>query len=145
MSSFAMANGSAREVRNDFRQSPGGPEAEYLDIGDIAFRTELLLEGIFNKNGDWWYTSPNGLNNNYRYDSKNKEQKKEFIRILFLIRFSPNYHVFGFFSTANACITNVLLIFWDTAGSKSSCFGFYRFFTMGISTPHCFYKTRLCI
>ena len=72
MSSFAMANGSAREVRNDFRQSPGGPEAEYLDIGDIAFRTELLLEGIFNKNGDWWYTSPNGLNNNYRYDSKNK-------------------------------------------------------------------------
>lgn len=72
LATFAFANGSAREFRNDFRQAPGIPDAEYLDIGDVSFRTELLLEAIFNKRGDWWYTVPTGMNNFFRYDSTDK-------------------------------------------------------------------------
>ena len=72
LATFAFADGSAREFRNDFRQAPGIPDAEYLDVGDVSFRTELLLEAIFNKRGDWWYTVPSGMNNFFRYDSTDK-------------------------------------------------------------------------
>jgi len=69
---FSMASSSAIEFRNDFRQSSGIPSAEYLDVSDISIRTELLLEGIFNKTGDGWYTVPAGINNYFRYNSANK-------------------------------------------------------------------------
>lgn len=70
---FGMASSSIIDFRNDFRQSSGIPSAEYLDVSDIAVRTELLLEGIFNKTGDGWYTTPAGVNNYLGcYNSANK-------------------------------------------------------------------------
>ena len=44
--------GSAVEPRNDFAQTPGFVDAEYLDVYDIAVRAEIMFEGIFNKRGD---------------------------------------------------------------------------------------------
>lgn len=74
---ISMANSSAIEFRNDFRQTPGFVKAEYLDVYDIAVRAEFLFEGIFNKLGDGWYTTPNGLNNHFRYDTSRQDLKNQ--------------------------------------------------------------------
>ena len=63
--------GSAVEPRHDFAQTPGFVDAEYLDVYDIAVRAEVMFEGIFNKKGDYWYTTPHVMNNYFRYDSSN--------------------------------------------------------------------------
>lgn len=64
--------GSAVEPRGDFRQTPGFVDAEYLDVYDVAVRAEIMFEGIFNKKGDGWYTTPHLMNNYFRYDSTDR-------------------------------------------------------------------------
>lgn len=87
--------GSAIEPRDDFRQTPGFVNAEQLDVYDIAVRAELLLEGIFNRKGDGWYTSPNIINNFFRYNSsdrslQNQSWKDRWGQTLFLdVAFKP--------------------------------------------------------
>jgi len=69
--------GSAVEPRNDFAQTPGFADAEYLDVYDIAVRAEIMFEGIFNKRGDGWYTTPHLMNNYFRYDSSDRYLKDQ--------------------------------------------------------------------
>lgn len=91
----SMASSSAIDYRNDFRQSADLPIAEYLDVSDISIRTELLLEGIFNKTDDRWYTVPAGVNNYFRYNSAdrslyNKDWKDRWGQTLFFdVAFRP--------------------------------------------------------
>jgi outer membrane protein OmpA-like peptidoglycan-associated protein len=95
MQTFAFADGSAVEPRGDFRQTPGFVEAEKLNVREAAVRLEFLFEGIFNKKGDGWYTSPNGLSNVFRYNSsdnslKNQPWKDRWGQTLFLdVAFKP--------------------------------------------------------
>ena len=77
MNVFLFASsGSAFDPRGDFRRVLGFVGTD-LDTYDVAVRAELLLEGIFNRMGDGWYTSPSSLNNFFRYDSSNKSLKDQ--------------------------------------------------------------------
>ena len=71
---LSVSSSYAEYFRNDFRRS-GSLDAESLGVQDIAVRAELLMEGIFNHLGNGWYTSANGLNNYFRYDSSNQDLK----------------------------------------------------------------------
>jgi len=108
-SMFCVSASHAEYFRNDFRRS-GSIDAESLGVQDISIRAELLLEGIFNRLGDGWYTSSNDSTNHYltnyfRYDSTNPNLKDQSWRdnwgqTLFLdVAFKPTnwvYAQFGF-------------------------------------------------
>ena len=131
------------EVRSDFRHSPNEPDAEKLAVSDIALHTELMLEGIFNRRLDAWYTVPNGMNYYFRRDTKdkslnNQDWKDHWGQSLFVgVAMKPTdwfYAQFGLDFMGDYASR-----YWKTVNN------FHRMFDEGIIFPHFFWDSAKAV